>query len=331
MSAAELSVLDLVFYPQGKTIAEAFAASRDLAQHVERLGYKRYWLAEHHNLEGIASSSTAVLIGFIAGSTSRIRVGSGGIMLPNHAPLMVAEQFGTLATLYPDRIDLGLGRAPGTDQLTSRALRRDLGQGGEDFPDLIEELRFFMAPARPGQRVKAIPGAGIDVPIWILGSSLFSAELAASLGLPYAFAGHFAPQMMSEAIALYKARFKPSADLAAPRVMVGVSIVAAETDAEAEHLATTLYQARLNLIRGTLQPLLPPVKSMTGMWSADEEAKVKAMMRHAIIGGPATVQQGLKDLQSRTGADEIIATSDLFAHEKRLRSFEIIIQAGSPS
>jgi luciferase family oxidoreductase group 1 len=318
------SVLDLAMYPEGRTIADAFQATRDLAQHAERWGYHRYWLAEHHNLEGIASSATAVLIAFVAGHTRSIRVGSGGIMLPNHAPLMVAEQFGTLATLYPDRIDLGLGRAPGTDQATMRAIRKEAAAFPVDFADLMEELLFYFAPAQTGQKIRAIPGAGMDIPMWILGSSSYSAQLAARLGRPYAFAGHFAPQEMYQAVRLYRAEFRPSRYLKQPKVMIGVAAVAADSDEKAEYLATSPYQRLLSLIRGNLQPAPPPVPSMQGLWAPHEEQIVKQMSATMVVGGPAKVEAGLRQLIERTGADELIITSDLYAHEDRLRSFEIM-------
>jgi luciferase family oxidoreductase group 1 len=319
-----LSVLDLAMYPEGKTIAAAFQATRDLAQASEKWGYARYWLAEHHNLEGIASSATAILVGFVAAHTQTIRVGSGGIMLPNHAPLMVAEQFGTLATLYPDRIDLGLGRAPGSDQATMRAIRKEAAAFPVDFANLIEELLYYFAPAQPGQKVKAIPGAGIEIPIWILGSSLYSAQLAARLGRPYAFAGHFAPQEMLQAIRLYRAEFRPSRYLKEPRVMVGVAAVAADTDEQADYLATSLYQRILTLVRGNLKPSPPPVRSMQGLWSPNEEQAVRHMTSTMVVGGPARVEAGLRRLIEITTADELIITSDLYSHEDRLRSFELM-------
>ncbi|MBC7659953.1 MAG: LLM class flavin-dependent oxidoreductase [Chitinophagaceae bacterium] len=324
---AKLSVLDLVIYPEGRTIADAFHASRDLARHVEKLGYTRYWMAEHHNLEGIASAATSILIGYIAENTKSLRVGSGGIMLPNHSPLVIAEQFGTLATLYPGRIDLGLGRAPGTDQMTMRALRRDSGANGDDFAELIAELSYYFEKAGPGQKLKAIPGEGVDVPLYILGSSLYSAHLAARLGRPYAFAGHFAPQMMLEAFALYQREFRPSAVLQKPYNMVGVAVVAAPTDEEAEFLATSLYIRFLSLIRGTLRRSQPPVKSMDGLWSQQEEDAVKSMMKTVVIGGPDKVKKGLLALQKSTGADEFIITSDLYEQDHRLRSYSLIAES----
>lgn len=319
-----LSVLDLVVYPEGRTIADAFKNTRTLAQHAEKWGFHRYWMAEHHNLEGIASSATAVLIGYVAAHTQTIRVGSGGIMLPNHSPLMVAEQFGTLADLYPGRIDLGLGRAPGTDQATMRAIRKDVSAFQIDFGELVEELTHYFRPAYPGQKIKAIPGAGVDVPLWILGSSLYSARLAARLGRPYAFAGHFAPQLMLEAVELYRQEFRRSKFLDKAHVMIGVAVVASDTDAEAEYQATSLYLRMLSLIRGQLQPLNKPVKSMDGLWSAQEEQAVKSMTRTMIVGGPARVEAGLKNLIAQTKADELVITSEPYEPQDRLRSFEII-------
>ncbi|RYG59198.1 LLM class flavin-dependent oxidoreductase, partial [bacterium] len=261
------SILDLVPYPEGKSIADAYKSSVTLAQHAEAWGYHRYWMAEHHSLEGIAGAATSVLIGHVAGHTKTIRVGSGGIMLPNHAPLMIAEQFGTLATLYPNRIDLGLGRAPGTDQTTMRALRRGLSSKGDDFPELIDELLFYFQKSEPGQKVRAIPGEGIDVPIWILGSSTYSGRLAAMLGRPYAFAGHFAPDQMLQAYDIYRKNFEPSSVLEKPHTMAGIPIIAAATDEEAEYLATSLYLRFLGLIRGQLKPTPPPVESMDLLWT----------------------------------------------------------------
>jgi luciferase family oxidoreductase group 1 len=318
------SVLDLAMYSEGRSIADAFQATRDLAQRAEQWGYHRYWLAEHHNLEGIASSATAILIAYVAGHTRTIRVGSGGIMLPNHAPLMVAEQFGTLATLYPDRIDLGIGRAPGTDQATMRAIRKEAAAFPVDFAELLDELLFYFAPAQSGQKIRAIPGAGMDIPIWILGSSIYSAQLAARQGRPYAFAGHFAPQEMYQAVRLYRAEFRPSRDLKQPKVMIGVAAVAADTDEKAEYLATSPYQRLLSLIRGALKPAPPPVSSMQGLWTPHEEQIVRQMSATMVVGGPAKVEAGLRLLIERTGADELIITSDLHAHEDRLRSFEIM-------
>jgi len=318
------SVLDLAPVKQGGTIAETFRNTLDLAQHTEKWGYTRFWLAEHHNMAGIASAATAVLIGYVAGGTSTIRVGSGGIMLPNHAPLVIAEQFGTLETLYPGRIDLGLGRAPGTDGLTVRALRRNPNSAAQDFPDQVQELLEYLGPALPGQRVRAVPGTGTEVPVWLLGSSTYSAQLAAYLGLRFAFAGHFAPQEMKIALRLYRERFQPSRWLTSPHAMVGLPIVAAETDREAERQATTPIQRFLQLIRGEPFLLSPPVESMHGLWSDAEQMMVDTKFAAAIVGGPVTVQRKLRSFLEETEADEIIVTSDLYRQADRLRSYEIV-------
>lgn len=327
LASTSISVLDLAKVSSGKTIADSFHNSKELAQHVEKLGYKRFWLAEHHNIEGIASAATAVLIGYIAENTKTLRVGSGGIMLPNHSPLMVAEQFGTLATLYPDRIDLGLGRAPGSDQQTMRALRRESSGQEIDFGDLIEELLFYFASPEPKQRIRAIPGAGIDVPLYILGSSLYSARLAARLGRPYAFAGHFAPAVMMQAFDIYRSNFQPSPALAKPYVMVGVPVVAAATDDRADYLATSVQQAFLGLIRGDRKLSVPPVENMDSVWSAQEKIAVGSMLGLLIMGGPIKVRQKLDALIEATGADEIIITSDTYEHSDRLQSYEYIAKA----
>ena len=326
LAETPLSILNLVNYPQGSTIEKAFSCARDLARQAEHWGYKRYWMAEHHNLQGIASAATSVLIAYIAGATKTIRVGSGGIMLPNHSPLIVAEQFGTLATLFPGRIDLGLGRAPGTDPSTMRAIRGSGGTRGQEFPELIDELVHYFSPFEEGRKIRAIPGEGIDIPIWILGSSLFSAQLAAQLGRPYAFAGHFAPQMMKQAFEIYRFEFRPSKYLDKPHVMVGVPVIAAETDERAEFLATSRYQSVLGLIRGSLRQMPPPVKSMEGLWTPAEEAAVKSMGSLAIIGGREKVKKSLEDLLEWTEADEFIITSETFDHQERLRSFELIME-----
>ena len=325
LSETPLSILDLVNYPQGKTISDAFARSKLLAQSADKWGYSRFWMAEHHNLNGIASSATSILIGYIAEQTKTIRVGSGGIMLPNHAAMVVAEQFGTLALLYPNRIDLGLGRAAGADQLTAKALRRDISRGGEDFGNLISELEFFFAPASPEQKIKAIPGAGIEIPIWILGSSLYSAHLAARLGRPYAFASHFAPGQMLEALDVYRAEFQPSKYLKEPRTMIGVAVIASDTDANAELYATSAYQRFLSLIRGNLLQTPPPVESMQGLWNAFEESHVKSMTKTMVVGGPQKIKDGLQKLIDSTQADELIITSDVFDDSERMKSFEIIM------
>ncbi|MGE5615933.1 MAG: LLM class flavin-dependent oxidoreductase [Bacillota bacterium] len=317
-----LAILDLVTYPEGGDLQEAFRASRQLARHAEMLGYRRYWIAEHHNLEGIASAATVVLMGYIAGSTATIRVGSGGIMLPNHAPFIVAEQIGTLEAMYPGRIDLGLGRAPGTDPLTMRALRRH--STGADFDQEIDELLSYLAPARPDQRVKAIPGAGTDVPVWILGSSLYSAHLAAKIGRPYAFASHFAPVELLDALEIYRAEFKPSKALAAPQVMVGVPVVAAGSDDEAEHLATSMYLRTLGIVRGQRAALQPPVKSMEGLWSHAVRLAIAERMALMVVGGPERVRAGLQQIIDVTQADELILVSETYDRAARLASFGII-------
>jgi luciferase family oxidoreductase group 1 len=319
------SVLDLAPVREGGTIAEAFRNSIDLARHAERWGFTRFWIAEHHNMPGIASAATSILIGHVAAQTSTIRVGSGGVMLPNHAPLVIAEQFGTLETLYPGRIDLGLGRAPGSDEAASRALRYDTAE--ENFPRQVAELLAYLAPAGPGQRLIAFPGVGTNVPVWLLGSSTYSAQLAASLGLPFAFASHFAPALLMEAIEAYRAGFTPSQYLDQPYVMVGVPLVAAETDAEARYLATSSLQRQVKLIRR--QPIFipPPVESMEGIWSEPEKFLVDSRMALAVIGGPETARKKLARILEDTGADELIFVSDLYEHARRLRSFEIAAEA----
>jgi luciferase family oxidoreductase group 1 len=319
------SILDLVPVREGGTVAEALGNSADLARHAERWGFTRFWIAEHHNMPGIASAATSVVIGHVAAHTSTIRVGSGGVMLPNHPPLAIAEQFGTLASLFPGRIDLGLGRAPGSDELAARALRYDTAE--ENFPRDVAELLAYLAPAGPGQRLIAFPGAGSNVPVWLLGSSTYSARLAATMGLPFAFASHFAPALLMEAIAIYRDGFTPSAYLEKPYVMVGVPLVAAETDAEAQRLATSSFQRQVRLIRR--QPIFipPPVDTMDGIWSEAEKFLVDSRMALAVIGGPETVRHGLAGILHRTGADELILTSDLYAHAQRLRSFEIAADA----
>ncbi len=323
LNSVALSVLDLAPVQQGRSIGDSFRNSLDLARHVEKLGYERFWLAEHHNMPGVASAATAVLIGYIAGGTSSIRVGSGGVMLPNHAPLVIAEQFGTLETLYPGRIDLGLGRAPGTDTLTIQALRRT-PDAAADFPDQVRELLNFLGPLKPGQRVRAVPGQGTNVPVWLLGSSTFSAQLAAYLGLRFAFAGHFAPQDLYEAINLYRSNFKPSEYLEKPYVMVGLPVIAAETDREAAVLATTPMLKFLKLIRGESFLSTPPVESMEGLWTASERLLVESRLAAAIVGGPETVRRKLEDFINQASVDEIMINSDVFDHAKRLRSYEIV-------
>jgi luciferase family oxidoreductase group 1 len=317
-----VSVLDLVGMRAGESAGSAIARSVDLAQHVEQLGYKRYWLAEHHSISGLACSATPVLIGHVAAATKTIRVGSGGVMLPNHAPLVVAEQFGTLEALYPGRIDLGLGRAPGGDFQTMRALRRDLQQSGEDFPALLDELRIYLGPEKPGQVVKAIPGQGSNVPITLLGSSGFSARLAGMLGLPFAFAAHFAPEYLYAATQLYCEHFRPSEVLLKPYLIIGVQVIAAETDAAARRLFTTPQQRFLRLIRNQPVELLPPVDSMEPLWQDWERAAVENKLRAAIVGSDATVKAGLEKLASDTGADEVIVVTDTYEHADRLQSYE---------
>ena len=317
-----VSALDLVGMRTGESAGSAIARSVDLAQHVEKLGYKRYWLAEHHSISGLACSATPVLIGHVASATKTIRVGSGGVMLPNHSPLVVAEQFGTLEALYPGRIDLGLGRAPGGDFETMRALRRDLGQSGDDFPALLQELRTYLGPEKPGQVVRAIPGQGSNVPITLLGSSGFSAQLAARLGLPFAFAAHFAPEYLYAAAELYRGQFHPSNVLRKPYLIVAVQIIAAETDAAARRLFTTPQQRFLRLIRNQPVELMPPVDSMESLWQDWERAAVENKLRAAIIGSDASVKAGLQQLLRDTGADEVIVVTDTYEHEDRLQSYQ---------
>ena len=325
LATTPLSILDLVTYPEGASVADALETSRQLAQGAERWGYERYWVAEHHNLEGIASSATVVIMGHLAGATKAIRIGSGGIMLPNHAPYIVAEQVGTLAALYPGRIDLGLGRAPGTDPQTMRALRRK--SDGSNFDEEIEELVHFLGPVQEGQKVRAIPGAGSDVPIWILGSSLYSAHLAGRMGRPYAFASHFAPQELMQALDVYRREFVPSPWLDQPRTMVGVPIMAAESDERAERLATTMYQRSLGILRGQRAALKPPVEDMDAVWSKGERLAVAERMALMVSGGPERVRSGLEEILRITQADELILVSDAYARADRLKSFEMIAAA----
>jgi luciferase family oxidoreductase group 1 len=324
-----ISVLDLVGMRANEPAGSAIARSVDLAQHVEQWGYKRYWLAEHHSISGLACSATAVLIGHVAAATKTIRVGSGGVMLPNHAPLVVAEQFGTLEAIYPGRIDLGLGRAPGGDFQTMRALRRDLQQGGEDFPALLDELRTYLGPEKPGQVVKAIPGQGSNVPITLLGSSGFSAQLAGRLGLPFAFAAHFAPEYLYAAAQLYRKHFQPNEVLRAPYLTVAVQVIIAETDATARRLFTTPQQRFLRLIRNQPVELLPPVNSMELLWEDWERAAVDSKLSAAIVGANATVKAGLEKLVDDTEADEIIVVTDTYEHEDRLESYRRVAKVAS--
>ncbi len=323
----DLSVLDLVTYPEGGSIPEALAHSRSLAQLAERCGYSRYWVAEHHNLEGIASSATVVIMAHLADHTKTIRIGSGGIMLPNHAPYVVAEQIATLESLHPGRIDLGLGRAPGTDPLTMRALRRHSGGRGEEFDEQVAELLSYLEDAEPAQPVKAIPGAGVKVPLWILGSSLYSAHFAAAIGRPYAFAAHFAPGDLMEAFATYRREFKPSRHLEKPRTMVGVPVFAAQTDEKAEYLATSMFQRTLGIIRGRRTALQPPVKDMDAMWTPAERYAVADRMALMVVGGPERVAAGLRHIADATQADELILVSDAYDPADRRRSFEIVAEA----
>ena len=323
-----ISILDLAPVPEGSTAADALHNALDLAQHAERWGYRRYWLAEHHNMVGIASAATAVVIGYVAAGTHRIRVGAGGIMLPNHSPLLIAEQFGTLETLYPGRIDLGLGRAPGSDQLTSRALRRDPA-AADTFPQDVVELQSLFGPTQPGQAVQAVPGAGLRVPLTILGSSLYGAQLAAMLGLPYAFASHFAPDALAQALHTYHTGFEPSAQLARPHAMVGVNVVAADTDAEARRLFTSAQQSFTHLIRGTRGKLPAPVADIEATWSPAEGAQVSRMLACSLVGSAETVRRGLQRLVEQTGADELLVVSALHDHRARLRSYELLAEAAA--
>ena len=321
-----LSVLDLAPIPEGSNAAEALRRSLELAQHAERWGYRRFWLAEHHSMPGIASAATSVVIAHIAGGTSSIRVGAGGIMLPNHSPLVIAEQFGTLASLFPGRIDLGLGRAPGSDQLTVRALRRHLSSA-DSFPHDVAELMHYFQPVQPGQTVQAVPGAGLEVPIWILGSSLYGAQLAAALGLPFAFASHFAPALMDQALDLYRTGFRPSEQLDRPHVMLGVNVFAAEHEAEAQLLFTSLQQAFINLRLGRPGKLPPPQPGFPQRLGPLERGILEQTLSTAIVGDQETVQHGIEEFAERTGADELMVTSQIFEHQARLRSFEIVANA----
>lgn len=318
-----LSVLDLVPIRQGGDAGEAFAHSVELARHTERLGFRRYWVAEHHNMPGIASAATAIVIGMLAGATTTLRIGAGGIMLPNHSPLVIAEQFGTLASLYPGRIELGLGRAPGTDGITSRALRRDPTRA-DAFAEEVQELQSYLAPARPGQRVQAIPGVGTNVPLWILGSSLFGAQLAALLGLPFSFASHFAPAAMHDAIAIYRERFRPSATLDAPYVMLGVHAMAAETETIARRRFTSIQQMFANMLRGKAGAVPPPIDDIESYWSPAERAQASQMLSLAIVGDGATVRERLAAFAKSTGADELIVVSTAYDLDARLESYSLV-------
>jgi len=320
------SMLDLVPVTEGSDACTSFARMAELAQLGEQLGYRRFWLAEHHNMPGIASAATSVLIGHVGSQTSTIRIGSGGIMLPNHAPLQVAEQFGTLASLYPGRVDLGLGRAPGTDQAAARALRRYY-QNADEFPNDVIELLQYFEPVQPGQQVRAVPGAGLDVAVWILGSSLFGAQLAAALGLPYAFASHFAPDMLEQAIATYRQKFTPSARLARPYLMLALNVVAAATDAEAKRLFTTQQLGFINLRRGRPGLVQPPVDDINAVSTPEERAGVDRALACAAIGAPATVARGIASFIARHRPDELMLTANVFDHAARLRSFEIAAES----
>ncbi|HZU09551.1 MAG TPA: LLM class flavin-dependent oxidoreductase [Pseudacidobacterium sp.] len=325
LARTPLSILDLAPIKEGHSISGSFRETLDLAQHAEQWGYKRYWLAEHHNLASVASAATAVLIGYVAGGTSTIRVGAGGIMLPNHAPLVIAEQFGTLESLYPGRIDLGLGRAPGTDYPTMRALRREL-HNGDNFPQLVAELRGYFAEPKPGQAVKAIPGAGLNVPVWLLGSSGFSAQLAGDLGLPFAFAAHFSPADLFSALEIYRHYFRPSEVLEEPYVMVGVPVLAADTNEEAQRLSSTEYITVLRLIRSQLAPLSPPVDSVEGLANDLEHAAITSKRAAAIYGDRNTVRTKLEAFLEKTRADELILTCNPYEHAARLRSYQIVAE-----
>jgi luciferase family oxidoreductase group 1 len=320
------SVLDLSPITAGSSAAQSFRNSLDLAQHAEAWGYNRFWLAEHHNMTGVASAATSVVIGYVAAGTQKIRVGSGGIMLPNHSPLVIAEQFGTLESMYPGRVDLGLGRAPGADGATAYALRRDQ-TGPDTFPQDVVELQRYFQAAEPGQQVRAVPGAGLNVPIWILGSSLFGAQLAALLGLPYAFASHFSPNELMRAIQLYRSRFKPSAQLEKPYVMVAANVVAADTDREAQRLVTSLQQQFINIRFGMPGPMPPPLDHADKAWSSSEQAVIDHTLRYSAVGSRDTVKDWLKRFIDQTQADELILTGSIFDHQARLRSFEIAMEA----
>jgi luciferase family oxidoreductase group 1 len=322
-----LSVLDLVPVRVEDTPADALRNTLELAQHCERWGYRRYWMAEHHNMAGIASAATSVVIGYVAGATKTIRVGAGGIMLPNHSPLVIAEQFGTLESLYPGRIDLGLGRAPGTDQIAMMALRRD-PQASERFVEDVVELRGLFGPAQPGQRYRAVPGEGLNVPLWILGSSLYGAQVAAYLGLPYAFASHFAPDALMDAIRVYRDRFQPSEQLDKPYVMPGINVVAADTDEEAKYLFTSLQQRFVNMVRGTRGKLSPPIPDIEEYWTPVEKAHAMRMLTCSFVGSPQSLQRQLDRFIEQTGADELIVASAIHDRLARLRSYELLAQFG---
>jgi luciferase family oxidoreductase group 1 len=319
----KLSVLDLAPVVQGNTPRDALLNARDLAQHAERWGYERFWLAEHHNMIGIASAATSVAICFVADGTRTIRVGSGGVMLPNHAPLVIAEQFGTLESLFPGRIDLGLGRAPGTDQVTMRALRRSL-ENSDNFPRDVQEIQAFFAEPQPGQAVQAVPGGGLNIPIWILGSSTYGSQLAGYLGLPYAFASHFAPDALMLAMKAYRDTFRPSAQLEKPYAMACVNVICAETDAEAKRLFTSVQQAFTNMMRNTRGKMQPPIDDIETYWSGAEKAQAKHMLTYSFVGSPETVRRDLNGFIAKTGVDELMVTGSIYDHAARLRSFELL-------
>lgn len=319
----KLSVLDLAPVIEGNTPRDALLNARSLAQHAEKLGYQRFWMAEHHNMVGIASAATSVALGFVAEGTKTIRIGSGGIMLPNHSPMVIAEQFGTLESLYPGRIDLGLGRAPGTDQRTLRALRRG-PDTADQFPRDVQELQAFFAEVQPGQAIQAVPGGGLNVPIWILGSSTFGAQLAGILGLPYAFASHFAPDMLMQALAAYRQRFQPSEQLSAPYSMACVNVICADTDAVARRLFTSLQQAFANMMRNARGKMQPPIDDIETYWSGAEKAQAQHMLTYSFVGSPQTVKRELGEFLRVTGVDELMVTGSIYDHEARLRSFELL-------
>ncbi len=323
----KLSVLELGGVREGSDRRTALSNALELAQHAETLGFHRFWVAEHHNMPTVTTAATSIVIAHVAGGTKTIRVGAGGIMLPNHAPYVIAEQFGTLETLFPGRIDLGLGRAPGTDQITLQALRRSPGNS-ENFPQDVQELQAFLGAVQPGQRIEAVPGSNTNVPLWILGSSLYGAQLAAALGLPYSFASHFAPQALHPALAMYRERFQPSKQLQKPHAMVGLNVIAADTDEEAEFLASSQKIMFTNMLRGKRELFPPPVDDIEDYWTPQEKVQVSHMLACSIVGGPETIRSGLKSFISKTGADELIIASNVFDHKKRLRSFEITAEAG---
>ncbi len=323
MHMLPLSILDLAPVSENSTPALALQNARDLAQHAERLGYKRYWVAEHHNMVGIASAATSVVIGYIAANTSTIRVGAGGIMLPNHSPLVIAEQFGTLESLYPNRIDLGLGRAPGTDRQTMQALRVD-PKASERFPQDVLELQSLLGPLQPGQTIQAVPGTGTNLPLWILGSSLFGAQLAAILGLPYAFASHFAPDQLMQAIEIYRATFKPSAQLQMPYVMAGVNVIAADTEPEAQHLFTSLQMRFADMARGTRGYMQPPIADIENYWSGQEKIQAQRMLACSFVGSPKSLRVHLNDFMEKTGVDELMVATAVYDQGSRLKSYELL-------